>query len=246
MALTSLTLVVSCGGTDASTSTEPSPSSASSGPSSTPTPTGSAPASPSPSATPALPSGVPPSYDDDVPSADVPPAALIPPGTDLTGTWYGSTSAGEAIVVAWVVPGRDPFLLAHGLAVWRRFDDDGAPWRPVAGRTWGKRSGVFGVDVLTGDVTADGSDDALVQAQTGGSGACAVYSVFDLAAGAEIFERDVCDTTIEPASPPGLVVREAVFGANDPHCCPSAFRVTVLTYGEDGWIVASESTSPTA
>ncbi len=240
-----LALGLSCGGTGASTALPSTP--ATSGTPTTPvgTPT-STPASPSPSPAPDLPAGVPPSFDDDVASGDVPPAALIPAGTDLAGSWYGATSLGEAIVVTWLVPGMDPLRLAHGLAVWRRFDDDGPPWRPVAGQTWGKRSGVLGVDVLPGDVTGDGSDDALVLAQTGGSGACGIYSVFDLAAGAEIFERDVCDTTIEPASPPGLIVREAVFRAGDPHCCPSAFRETVLTYdGTSGWVVTSETESPT-
>jgi len=196
---------------------------------------------------PSLPGGVPASFADDVPSGDVPTAALVPGHTDVTGAWYGQSSAGQSIVVAWQVPGSDPFARALGLAVWRRFDDGGAPWRPVYGVAYPKTAGVLGLSAVTGDLTGDGSDDVLVFAETGGSGGCGTYAVIDLASGARVFRRSVCDTRIDPSGePPGLVVVEAVYANGDPHCCPSALRTSVLTYdGDRTWTTRSSTESPT-
>jgi hypothetical protein len=222
----------------------------------TPAPTGSHSAS-SPATTPpsvatspasSLPLGLPASFASDVPSADVPAVALVPKHTDVTGAWYGRTSSGEAIVVAWQVPGSDPFAHARGLAVWRRFDDGGAPWRPVYGTSYPKTAGVLGISAVTGDLTGDGSDDVLVFAETGGSGGCGTYAVVDLASAARLFRRSVCDTRIDPSTdPPGLVVLEAVYEKGDPHCCPSAMRTSVLTYADDlTWTTRSSAESPTS
>jgi hypothetical protein len=188
------------------------------------------------SAAPALPAGIPPSFEADVPAGDVPAAALIPLATTATGTWYAATDAGEAMVVAWQGEGEDPFRLPGGIVAWRRFADGGAPWRPVWGASFSPADRVMGIDGATGDVTGDGSEDLLVFAATGGTGACGSYRVIDLATAATVFERaDTCDTTIE-ADPtvPGLVVTEAVFEAGDAHCCPSQRRETTLTYDGDG------------
>jgi hypothetical protein len=211
----------------------------------------STPASASASSSPApdLPAGVPVSFDRDLPSGDVPTDELVPRSTDVTGTWYATTSAGEAIVVSWAAPGADaadPFV-ARGVAVWRRFDDGGAPWRPVYGVAYPKGAGVYAIGAVTGDMTGDGSDDALVFAETGGSGGCGTYDVIDLAAGSQAFDRQVCDTQITPsADPPGLTVIEAVYQPDDPHCCPSATRTTIMTYDDDGtWHVASRHVIPT-
>ncbi len=44
----------------------------------------------------------------------------------------------------------------------------------------------------------------------------------------------------------GLEITEAVYAPGDAHCCPSAFRTTVLTYAGDGrWTVASKTVTPT-
>jgi hypothetical protein len=189
---------------------------------------------------PSLPAGLPPSFEGDVPAADVPAAALIPLGAHVTGTWSAETSAGEAIVVAWEVPGDDPFVLARGLAVWRRFDDGGAPWRPVWGRAFGVRAGVLSIDAVPADVTGDGSDDAVVFAGTGGSGGCGAAFVVDLVAGSTTYRRDLCDASLTPSTDPvGLLLTEAVYHPGDPHCCPSAIRRTVLTWDGGGWIEAS-------
>jgi hypothetical protein len=96
------------------------------------------------------------------------------------------------------------------------------------------------------DVTADGSDDALVLAETGGSGACATVSVIDLATGTKAYRSRGCDRTVEPSSDPvGLTVREAVFAPGDAHCCPSRVRTTVLVDAGGSWETAGSTTEPT-
>ena len=249
--LAMLWALAACGSSD--TTTPPTVTASTPAPASTTAPspassvTGSASAKPPLSPAPDLPAGVPPLFEGDVGAANVPAAALVPLKTEVTGTWYGATSRGEAIVVAWQVPGDDPFHLARGLAVWRRFDDDGAPWRPVYATTWPAKVGVLAVTVLPAEVTGDGSDDALVQIETGGSGGCARWLVVDLAGGEVIWDDEGCDRRIEPhAGPTGLLVTEAVYEQGDPHCCPSASRETVWTYVGDGsWDEASERVVPT-
>ena len=152
----------------------------------------------------------------------------------------------EAIVVSWVAPGGDAFRSPQGWVAWRRFAED-PPWRPVIGEAYPARDGVLGITSLTADLTGDGSDDALVFASKGGTGACGVWSVVDLAAGSVAYGRDLCDATVQPsANPVGLVVTASVYREGDPHCCPSAFRTTVLTYeGDETWATASRRTEPT-
>jgi hypothetical protein len=191
---------------------------------------------------------VPPFFEGDVGAANVPAAALVPLKTQVTGTWYGVTSEGEAIVVAWQVPGDDPLRLARGIAVWRRFDDGAAPWRPVLGEIVPRVAGVLGIDGLPADVTGDASDDVLLDLTTGGSGGCGRAIVLDLAAGDVVFDDEGCDRRVEPhAGPTGLLITEAVYEPGDPHCCPSSFTETVLTYAGGGaWDVASERAVPAA
>jgi hypothetical protein len=199
-----------------------------------------------PSPVPSLPAGLPPSFGDDVGAGDVPAAALIPLGADVTGSWDASTSAGEAIVVAWSVPGPDPFQLERGIVAWRHFDDGGAPWRPVWGQRFSpRREPLQNLTAQVADMTADGSDDALVSAETGGSGACATISVIDLATGMKSYRSGGCDRTVEPSSDPvGLTIREAVFAPGDAHCCPSGVRTTVLVDDGGSWQTASSTTRP--
>jgi hypothetical protein len=196
---------------------------------------------------PSLPAGLPPSFGEDVGAGDVPAAALIPLQAEVTGRWDASTSAGEGIVVAWSVPGPDPFQLERGIVAWRRFNDYGAPWRPVWGQDYPPRHGPLqNLTAQVADVTADGSDDALVLAETGGSGACATVSVIDLATGTKAYRSRGCDRTVEPSSDPvGLTVREAVFAPGDAHCCPSRVRTTVLVDAGGSWETAGSTTEPT-
>jgi hypothetical protein len=210
----------------------------------TPPSSQSATSSPSPTR---LPDGIPPSFEDDVAADNVPAAALTPIGAVVTGSWTASISAGEAIVVAWTFPGKNPFRQDRGVAAWRRFDDGGPPWRPVWGVAFDARraSPVLGVDAQLADVSGDGSADALVLASMGGSGGCGTTFAVDLVAAAQIYRSQGCDRTIEPSSDPvGLRVREAVYAPGDPHCCPSGFRETVLVYEDGSWGTASSSVSP--
>jgi len=192
-----------------------------------------------------LPADLPPSFGDAVGPGDVPVAALVPLKAQVTGSWRASTSAGDAIVVAWEMPGSDPFRTDRGIAAWRRFDDGGAPWRPVWGHAYPiDRAPVENVSAQVADVTGDGSDDAVILAETGGSGACGTTSVVDLATGAVVYRSSGCDRTIDPsADPPGLVVREAVYRPGDAHCCPSTVRTTVLVDTDGTWQTARVDTS---
>jgi hypothetical protein len=215
------------------------------------------PASATPSPTPsvaltttasAVPSGLQSAFGEDLPAGDVPLTSLVPAGTEPAGSWFARTAAGDAIVVAWQAAGADPFRTDRGFAVWRHTDDPDAPWRPVFAAAYpADRHPVLGITVAIGDVTGDGSEDALVFAETGGSGACGTYVAIDAAAGTRAFTRTVCDTTIEVSSdPPGLVVTEAVYTHGDPHCCPSAMRTTVLQRdASGGWTTVSRTTAAT-
>jgi hypothetical protein len=202
---------------------------------------------PSTSATPAsptespvvLPPGTPATYADDVAAGRLHASALIPRGTEVEEAWV--TDDPEALVIAYVEPGADPFRSERGVLEWRRTGAD-PPWRAVAWFPTSAETGVLGVDGLVVDVTDDGLQDLLLAAYTGGSGACARWSVVDVQAAAEVFGRDVCDGRIDPSvDPVGLSIDEAVYRPGDPHCCPSAFRTTVLAYASDGrWTVASK------
>lgn len=222
-----LVVVTACTGTSGSSSSSVSSSS---------TP------SPYPSG---LPAGMPSSFGDAVGPGDVPAAALVPLKAQVTGSWRASTSAGDAIVVAWEMPGGDPFRTDRGIAAWRRFDDGGAPWRPVWGHAYlAGRAPVETVSAQIADVTGDGSEDAVILAETGGSGACGTTSVVDLATGAVVYRSAGCDRTVDPnVDPPGLVVREAVYLPGDAHCCPSKVRTTVLVDTGGTWQTASTETS---
>lgn len=197
-------------------------------PSATPTPVG-------------LPDGTPSSYARDVDAGDLSADALVPAGTAASDLWPAiATDGTQFALVAFAAPGNDPFRRARGLIVWRRFDA-APPWRPVFGFSDRADAGVVEIQVTVGDVTADGSPDALTFEGTGGSGACGTWRVLDLEASAQVLKRKTCDATIDLSTDPvGLLFREAVFAEGDAHCCPSAIRTTVLRYLGDGeWAIAS-------
>ena len=190
---------------------------------------------PAPSVTPTLlpelPAGVPASYDEDVPGSDIPQEALIPAGSELSNRWMADTDAGEVIVVAYFLPGGDPFVQARGFVEWRRSEGAVPPWTPVFGLDRAKRDGVLGFDGVVGDVTSDGSHDLVLQEATGGSGACGTWRIIDLAAAVQLWTKMLCDARIDLSiDPVGLSITEAVYARDDPHCCPSDFRTTVLVY----------------
>jgi len=208
--------------------------------------TGSPSVAPSPSPEPTtLPAGVPASFSEDVPAGELPVDQLIPPGDELTGVRRARTDAGEAVVLMFATPGSDPFAQARGFVVWRRDERAEPPWRAVYGLAHRARDGVLAVSADTTDLTGDGSDDALVRAETGGTGACATYRVIDLAAGAPIWKRSVCDAEVQPNPDPiGLYVVARVYEPGDPHCCPSAISERVFTWNGDRFVVVSQDVTP--
>ncbi|MGQ0670538.1 MAG: hypothetical protein ACT4PO_12830 [Actinomycetota bacterium] len=230
----------SCGGTEVRTTPRTSPTL-------TPAPSPSA-TSPASSPTPSpvtLPPGVPSEFTEDLPAEEVPPGALVPEGSQVTGTWYVPESGGigEQIVVAWAT-GADPFRQEHGLALWQRHVDD-PPWRAAYAFLDKVGRGVLGIRAQLGDLTADGHEDVLSFEDTGGSGACGVWRVLATVEGAvaELYHRQTCDTDIV-ASEGTLIVTEAVFEPADAHCCPSATRTRTLRWGGTGWEVVDQTITP--
>ncbi len=155
------------------------------------------------------------------------------------------TSAGEALVIAFATPGPDPFRLARGFVVWRRSDEDGPPWQAVYGLAHGKGEGVLAITADVTDLTGDGSDEALIREDTGGSGACATYRVIDLAAASPIWTRALCDAEVQPSPDPlGLSVVARVYEPGDAHCCPSAISERVLAWRDGRFVEVSETLTP--
>jgi hypothetical protein len=162
-----------------------------------------------------------------------------------SGASYASRSALrdpiEQIVLTWF----DGSLLRrrNGLIVWQRSEDES--WHAAYAFTDPVRLGVFGIRVDAGELTGDAIPDVLSFEDVGGSGACGTYRVIATAAGdaSEIFRRDVCDTQIA-ISGGDLRIREAVFHAGDPHCCPSAFRESTLRWSGTSWDEVSSEVVP--
>jgi hypothetical protein len=174
--------------------------------------------------------------------------SLAPAGASITsqvntiGTVVGSGPVpNDEIALAWLDEG--PPERSTGLIVWQRFEDES--WHAVYAFTDPPRKGVLGIRLDTGDVTRDAFADVLSLEDVGGSGACGTYRV--IAAGvddaSEIFRRDTCDTQIAIAGL-DLRIREAIFRADDPHCCPSAFRESVLRWNGASWDEISSEVVP--
>ena len=214
------------------------------------TPTGTETPTPSPSGDPspshAVEPDMPTTFAKDLEPAEVPMEALVPEGSDVTGQWFGFTDDGVVILVAWAERGSDPFRLPRGIALWRRSTT--APhWRAALIRRHRGREGITEIQVSTGDMTGDGSDDALVFEGVGGSGACGRWLVIDLIRTETTFRKELCDGRIEPAPPgsSGLSMTESVFRQGDAHCCPSAIRETTLAWNGSAWRVTSRSVTST-
>jgi hypothetical protein len=201
---------------------------------------------PAPSGEPAIdpasiPEGVPASFERDVSGRELPLDELIPAGDEVTSADRATTVDGEAVVIAFTTPGSDPFRQARGFVVWRRAEGADPPWRATYGLAHGKQEGVLAISAETTDLTDDGSDDALIREETGGSGACATYRVIDLAAGASLWKRALCDAEIQPNPDPiGLFEVARIYEPDDPHCCPSSIRERVLAWNGSRFAVVSE------
>ena len=216
----------------------------------------STPTTPSPSASPGLavdpdvrlPEGMPAIVDDPTDLALIAAGnfgVLVPPGASSANASVLVTPEDpiDQIALTWL--DEEPSGRRTGLVVWQRFVDPPI-WRAVYAFTDPPRKGVFGIRVDAGDVTGDRTSDLLSFEDVGGSGACGTYRVIAATAGdaSEIFRRDTCDTEIA-ISRGDLRVREAVYRPDDPHCCPSAFRTTVLRWNGASWEETSSEVVPT-
>ena len=190
-----------------------------------------------------LPEGMPAIVDDAddlalIASGDLTP--LLPPGAIDTSR-VAFRDPIEQIVLTWS-DGR-PLRRRNGLIVWQRSEDEG--WHAVYAFTDPARLGVFGIRVDVGELTDDAIADVLSFEDVGGSGACGTYRVIASSPGDanEIFRRDACDTQMA-ISGGDLRIREAVFHADDPHCCPSAFRESTLRWNGTSWDEVSSEVLP--
>jgi hypothetical protein len=219
------------GGTTTTPTTRPSPS-ATTGPSETATPEPTLTTSPEPSPSPRP---IPPAWaapiDDDLDPEALPDDALVPPDAQLTDRLTLPTASGilDGVAVSYVV-GADPFAAEHGFALWQRFDEAPA-WSVVFAFVDPPREGILGIRLEAGDLTGDGHPEVLAFEDRGGTGACGTWRVIAPAPGAaaEVFRRTTCDTQIQIAGDV-LEVREAVYEPGDPHCCPSAYRLSTLRW----------------
>jgi hypothetical protein len=238
--------------------TEPpgAPTTAPTTPSATASPTGPS-ASPRPSASPTpsplpepshlqLPPDAPSTVEDpqaitEIAAGDLGP--LLPPGATVA---FADVEAApfDQIAIAWE-RGEDPFAAERGFALWQRTEDRGA-WHAVYAFTDAPRRGVLGIQrPQHGDLTGDGVDELVTFEDRGGTGACGVTRVISPRAGAadEIYKRATCDAETSLVGT-ALEIREAVYGPEDPHCCPSAFRTTTLEWDGERFVetgVAEES-----
>lgn len=247
-----LVAILAIAGAACSGSDEPVPSpSATNAPTTTQTPP-----SPTPSADPSrpnpgpaedpdvrLPEGTPAIVDDPddlalIASGDLTP--LVPTGASYANRFVLRDPV-EQIVVTWL--DGSPLRRRNGLIVWQRSMDEN--WHAVYAFTDPVRLGVFGIRADAGELTGDAIADILSFEDVGGSGACGTYRVIASTVGdaSEIFRREACDTQIA-ISGGDLRIREAVFDAGDPHCCPSAFRESILRWNGTSWDEVSSEVVP--
>ena len=165
---------------------------------------------------------------------------LAPPGADV-GFSQAQTEPFDQIALAWR-RGDNPFAAEQGFVLWQPFDQ---VWAAVYAFTASPDEGVLGISVETGELTGDGADEYLTFEQTGGSGACGRWRVISPSPGTalEVFDRTTCDTEIRIAGS-ALEMREAIFGPNDPHCCPKAFRTSTFTWDGEGFTLTSSVREP--
>lgn len=155
-------------------------------------------------------------------------APLLPPGASVLAVRAVAEPLTQ-VAVAWY-RGEDPFARETGVVVWQRLPDD-PPWRVVYAFTDRPARGVLGISAEQADLTGDGIPDLLTREDTGGTGACATWRVVapGVGAAAEVWRHVACDTEVR-ISQDRLLVREAVYGPDDPHCCPSGVRLRTLAF----------------
>ena len=111
--------------------------------------------------------------------SDVPPEALIPPGTSVTDVWYADLARRHAVPLVAFVDTERPTRSGWSTGSWCGGGSPVNPSRgePVFGLLDPPERGVLELHALIGDATGDGSPDALTFEDTGGSGACGTWRV---------------------------------------------------------------------
>lgn len=200
-----------------------------------------------PSASPsAVPRPIPPAWAapiaEDLEPGALPDDALVPAGATLTDRIELPFGGGvpDQVAVAYAL-GEDPFAAEHGFAVWQRFPQPPA-WSVVFAFVDAPEEGVLGISLEGGDLTGDGHDEVLVFESTGGTGACGRWTVVSGTAeeSARIFRRRTCDAELAIRDG-SLDLREAVYGPDDPHCCPSAFHTVTLEWNGERFVETDEA-----
>ena len=177
------------------------------------------------------------------PAASFPLDELVPRGDEVTGVDHSrGPPTGEAVVIVFATPGADPFAQARGFVVWRRDAGGEPPWRAVYGLAHGRRDGVLAISADTTDLTGgrvDRRPDPRGDRRQRGvrhlpgdrpeRGGCHLEA-------RRLRRRDPAEPRIRSAS----TRSRAVYGPDDPHCCPSAIRERVLTWNGTRFVVASE------
>lgn len=233
------------------TSPSPRPSAGPTSPGGSPTgsPTGSPSASPTTSdtPTPAPELRVPPDAPTEVSDAGLVARVergnlrpLVPPDAEIAASERLATPRDQIdqVAVAWLR--GEPFRAEHGFVVWQRSI---GVWRAEFAFTDPPTKGVLGISIRSGDLTGDGLADHLTFEALGGSGNCGTWRVIATAreGASQVFRRSRCDAEIA-ISNGRLEVREAVFEAGDPHCCPSAYRFTTLAWSGERFEVTDRRT----
>ncbi len=237
-----LAVVLAIGACGTEPPATPTPTSASPTPSPSTSPEPSVSPSPSPIPEPE-PGQMPSTFAEDLEPSELPLDELVPEGADVTGQWFAFTADGVVVLVAWVEPGSDAFLLPRGFALWHRHASS-PHWRVGLVERHDADAGIQEIQMSTTDLTGDGSDDALIFEGVGGSGACGSWLVLDVSREKQTYRRQLCDGRIDPAPPgsPGLVVTRSVYREGDAHCCPSAMRETTLAWTGRAWRVTGTTT----
>ena len=128
--------------------------------------------------------------------------------------------------------------------MWQRSEDE--TWHAVYAFTDPVRLGVFGIRVDAGDLTGDAITDILSFEDVGGSGACGTYRVIATTVGRR--ERDLPPRSLRHPDRDLVAVisgsARPSSDADDPHCCPSAFRESVLRWNGTSWDEISSEVVP--
>lgn len=135
----------------------------------------------------------------------------------------------DQVAVSWR-RGTDPLALERGFVVWQRFDDHPS-WRAIYAFTFSPEDDVSEIRVHGGDANDDGVPDLVTYTERASARRCGLWRVFLTWEGevTEAFRRQTCDAAVRTVDG-HLVLQQAVYGPDDPRCCPRGHRFTALEW----------------